>query len=163
MTTWLTQDAYDRLKAEYEHASGEGRQAVVNKIAAAREEGDLKENGGYHAAREEQGKLEARIKQLRHLLESAQVGAPSAEDGTVQVGHEVGVTFVGGALDGEKETFLLGSREQAGHHEIDVYSPQSPLGGAVHGQAIGSEISYTLPNGKSLTVRVDSSAPFDAS
>ena len=73
------------------------------------------------------------------------------------------MTFVGGALDGEQETFLLGSREQAGHHEIDVYSPQSPLGGAVHGQAIGTEISYTLPNGKELTVRVDASAPFDAS
>ena len=71
MTTWLTQDAYDRLRGEYEQLSGEGRSEVVKKIAAAREEGDLKENGGYHAAREEQGKLEARIKQLRHLLESA--------------------------------------------------------------------------------------------
>ncbi len=160
MTTWLTQDAYDRLKAEYEHASGEGRQAVVNKIAAAREEGDLKENGGYHAAREEQGKLEARIKQLRHLLETAQVGEPPAADGTAQVGHVVSVTFVGGALDGEGESFLLGSREQAGHHDIDVYSPQSPLGGAVLGQEVGSEATYSLPNGKQLTVRVEDSHPF---
>jgi transcription elongation factor GreA len=67
---------------------------------------------------------------------------------------------VGGALDGEQETFLLGSREQAGHHEIDVYSPQSPLGGAVLGQQIGSQTTYTLPNGKELSVRVDGSAPF---
>ena len=89
MTTWLSQDAYDRLKDEYEELSTTRRAEVVQKIASAREEGDLKENGGYHAAREEQGKLEARIKQLRHLLESAQVGAPSAADGTVQVGHEV--------------------------------------------------------------------------
>lgn len=163
MTTWLSQDAYDRLKDEYEELSTTKRAEVVQKIASAREEGDLKENGGYHAAREEQGKLEARIKQLRHLLESAQVGAPSAADGTVQVGHEVSVTFVGGALDGERETFLLGSREQAGLHEIDVYSPQSPLGGAVHGESIGTEIGYALPNGKRLTVRVDSSAPFDPS
>jgi len=161
MTTWLTQDAYDRLKAEYEHASGEGRQTVVNKIAAAREEGDLKENGGYHAAREEQGKLEARIKQLRHLLETAQVGEPPAADGTAQVGHVVSVTFVGGALDGEGESFLLGSREQAGHHDIDVYSPQSPLGGAVLGQQVGSEATYSLPNGKQLTVRVEDSHPFE--
>ena len=160
MTTWLTQDAYDKLKVEYEQLSTTGRTEVVQKIAAAREEGDLKENGGYHAAREEQGKLEARIKQLRHLLESAQVGTPPAADGTVQVGHEVGVTFVGGALDGEKETFLLGSREQAGHHDIDVYSPQSPLGGAVLGQQVGTETTYTLPNGKSLTIRVEASAPF---
>ncbi len=160
MTTWLTQDAYDKLKDEYEQLSTTGRSEVVTKISAAREEGDLKENGGYHAAREEQGKLEARIKQLRHLLESAQVGTPPAADGTVQVGHEVGVTFVGGPLDGECETFLLGSREQAGHHDIDVYSPQSPLGGAVLGQRVGSETSYTLPNGKVLSVRVDTSAPF---
>jgi transcription elongation factor GreA len=162
MTTWLTQDAYDKLKDEYEQLTTAGRSEVVAKIAAAREEGDLKENGGYHAAREEQGKLEARIKQLRHLLESAQVGTPAEADGTVQVGHEVAVTFVGGALDGEKETFLLGSREQAGHHDIDVYSPQSPLGGAVLGQQVGTETTYALPNGKSLTVRVDASAPFVA-
>lgn len=162
MTTWLSQDAYDRLTDEYEELTTTRRAEVVQKIASAREEGDLKENGGYHAAREEQGKLEARIKQLRHLLENAQVGAPSAADGTVQVGHQVSVTFVGGPLDGESETFLLGSREQAGHSEIDVYSPQSPLGGAVHGESIGTEIGYTLPNGKTLTVRVDSSAPFDA-
>ena len=160
MTTWLTQDAYDRLRGEYEQLSGEGRTEVVKKIAAAREEGDLKENGGYHAAREEQGKLEARIKQLRHLLESAQVGEPPAADGSVQIGHAVSVTFVGGALDGEKETFLLGSREQAGDHDIDVYSPQSPLGGAVLAQAVGTEVGYTLANGKSLTVRVDKSEPF---
>jgi transcription elongation factor GreA len=163
MTTWLSQDAYDRLKLEYEELSTTRRAEVVTKIAAAREEGDLKENGGYHAAREEQGKLEARIKQLRHLLESAQVGTPPEADGTVQVGHQVSVTFVGGALDGETEVFLLGSREQAGHHDIDVYSPQSPLGGAVLGQGIGTEIGYTLPNGRQLTVRVDASTPFDAS
>ena len=160
MTTWLTQDAYDKLKGEYEELSTTRRAEVVKKIAAAREEGDLKENGGYHAAREEQGKLEARIKQLRHLLESAQVGTPPEADGTVQVGHEVAVTFVGGPLDGERETFLLGSREQAGHHDIDVYSPQSPLGGAVLGQPVGSETSYTLPNGKHLTDRVGTSAHF---
>jgi transcription elongation factor GreA len=160
MTTWLTQDAYDRLKGEYETLSTEGRRDVVAKIEAARAEGDLKENGGYHAAREEQGKLEARIKQLRHLLETAQVGEPPAADGTAQVGHVVGITFVGGALDGEQETFLLGSREQAGDHDIEVFSPQSPLGGAVLGQAIGSEVSYALPNGKQLKVRIDSSEPF---
>lgn len=163
MTTWLTQDAYDRLRTEYETLSTEGRSEVVKKISAAREEGDLKENGGYHAAREEQGKLEARIKQLRHLLESAQVGEPPAADGTVQVGHEVAVTFIGGALDGEKETFLLGSREQAGDHDIDVYSPQSPLGGAALGQQVGTKVQYTLPNGKALTVRVDASEPFSGS
>ena len=163
MTTWLTEDAYDRLRGEYETLSTTGRSEVVKKIAAAREEGDLKENGGYHAAREEQGKLEARIKQLRHLLENAQVGETPAADGTVQVGHAVQVTFVGGALDGESETFLLGSREQAGDHDINVYSPQSPLGGAVLGQALGTQVRYALPNGKEMTVKVETSEPFTAS
>ncbi|MDH4353308.1 MAG: transcription elongation factor GreA [Actinomycetota bacterium] len=160
MTTWLSQDAYDRLTTEYDHLTGEARAEVIAKIAAAREEGDLKENGGYHAAKEEQGKMEARIKQLRHLLETAQVGEPPAADGSVQVGHLVSVTFVGGALDGDTESFLLGSREQAGDHDIDVYSPQSPLGGAVLGQSLGSTVSYALPNGRELTVRVDDSQPF---
>lgn len=160
MDTWLTQDAFDRLRQEFDQLSTTGREDVVKKIAAAREEGDLKENGGYHAAREEQGKLEARIKQLQHLLENAEVGDPPAADGTVQVGHAVGVTFVGGALDGESETFLLGSREQAGDHDIDVYSPQSPLGSAVVGQSIGGEVSYTLPNGNRMTVKVVKSEPF---
>jgi transcription elongation factor GreA len=160
VTTWLTQDAYDRLKGEYEQLTTEGRVSISKKIGAAREEGDLRENGGYHAAKEEQGKMEARIKQLRHILETAQVGEPPAADGTAQVGHLVTVTFVGGALDGEAETFLLGSREQAGDHEIDVFSPQSPLGGAVLGQALGSEVSYALPNGKQMQVRIDASNPF---
>jgi len=160
VTTWLTQDAYDRLKGEYEVLVTEGRVNISKKIGAAREEGDLRENGGYHAAKEEQGKMEARIKQLRHLLETAQVGEPPAADGTAQVGHLVRVTFVGGALDGETETFLLGSREQAGDHDIEVFSPQSPLGGAVLGQAVGSQATYTLPNGKQLGVRIEESTPF---
>ena len=160
MTTWLTQDAFDRLKGEYEVLTTEGRVNIAKKIGAAREEGDLKENGGYHAAKEEQGKMEARIKQLRHILETAQVGQPPAADGTAQIGHLVKVTFVGGAVDGETETFLLGSREQAGDHDIEVFSPQSPLGGAVLGRPLGSEVSYTLPNGKQITVRLEASDPF---
>ena len=104
--------------------------------------------------------MEARIKQLRHILETAQVGQPPAADGTAQIGHLVKVTFVGGAVDGETETFLLGSREQAGDHDIEVFSPQSPLGGAVLGRPLGSEVSYTLPNGKQITVRLEASDPF---
>ena len=72
--TWLTQEAYDRLKAEYEYLSGPGRTDIAKKIEAAREEGDLKENGGYHAAKDEQGKMEARIFHLRQILDSARVG-----------------------------------------------------------------------------------------
>src|SRR5436853_2197714 len=74
--TWLTQEAYDRLKAELDHLSGPGRVEIAKKIEAARDEGDLRENGGYHAAKEEQGKQEARINQIQHILQNARVGEP---------------------------------------------------------------------------------------
>jgi len=160
VTTWLSQEAYDRLKGEYAQLTGEGRSFIVKKIEAAREEGDLKENSGYHAAKEEQGKMEARIKQLRHLLETAQVGDAPAADGTVKAGMVVDIQFEGGALDGEKERFLLGSREQAGDVDIEVYSAQSPLGGAVLGEAVGSTVGYTLPNGRELSARILDAQPF---
>ncbi len=158
--TWLSQEAYDRLQAEYDHLSGEGRTDIAKRIEAAREEGDLRENGGYHAAKEEQGKMEARIRQLRQLLETAQVGEAPKADGTVKAGMVVSVTFVGGAADGDSERFLLGSREQAGDVDIDVFSADSPLGGAVLGQSVGSQARYQLPNGNSLTVRIDDAQPF---
>ena len=158
--TWLSQDAFDRLQAEYDHLTGEGRTEIVKKIAAAREEGDLKENGGYHAAKEEQGKAEARIRQLRQLLESAQIGDAPEADGTARAGMVVTVQFVGGAADGDVERFLLGSREQAGDLDISVFSGQSPLGGAVSDQTVGSTVSYQLPNGTTLTVKILDAQPF---
>ena len=77
--TWLTQEAYDRLKAELDHLSGPGRIEIAKKIEAAREEGDLKENGGYHAAKDQQGMQEARIRQLTQILENSSVGEPPAD------------------------------------------------------------------------------------
>lgn len=74
--TWLTQEAYNKLKEELEYLTGPARTEISAKIAAAREEGDLRENGGYHAAKEEQGKQELRVRQLTQLLESAKVGGP---------------------------------------------------------------------------------------
>jgi len=149
--TWLTQEAFDRLKAELDERSGSIREEIKQRIAAAREEGDLKENGGYHAAREEQGKNEARIRQLTAMLESAHIGTPNVEDGLVSQGMVVTVHFPD--LD-DTETFLLGSREEAAHISIDVYSPTSPLGAAVLGQEIGAEISYQTPNGKELRIQI---------
>lgn len=153
---WLTQEAYDRLKAELDHLSGEGRTAIAKKIEEARLEGDLRENGGYHAAKEEQGKQEARIRQLRLLLESAQVGeAPTSSDGTVRPGMVVTVD-----LAGDEETFLLGSREVAGDTELDVFSEKSPLGAAIVGHKIGDKVSYTAPNGRDIPVRIVDAKPF---
>src|ERR1700758_5045258 len=105
--TWLTQEAHDRLKAELDYVAGPARVEIAKKIEAARQEGDLRENGGYHAAKEEQGKQEARIRQLRQLLENAKVGeAPASTDGTVSPGMVVSVDLLG-----DEMTFLLGSRE----------------------------------------------------
>ena len=147
--TWLTQEAADRLAAELAHLESTGRSEIVKKIEAARAEGDLKENGGYHAAREEQGKMEARIRQLKHMLENAEIGTPpSIEDGTVAPGMKVTVEIMGDEMQ-----FLLGSREIASG-DMDVYSEKSPLGAAVMGAKIGEEKSYTTPNGKSITVKV---------
>ena len=94
--TWLTQEAYTKLKEELAYLSGPAREEVTAKIAAAREEGDLRENGGYHAAKEEQGKQELRIRQLTQLLEKAKVGeAPASADGTVAPGMVVTIAFDG--------------------------------------------------------------------
>lgn len=149
--TWLTQEAFDRLQDELTERSTARRTEITSKIAAAREEGDLKENGGYHAAKDEQGKNEARIRQLKQMLERAQIGIPpDATEGKVSHGTVVTVKFA----DGGTETFLLGSREEAVTATIDVYSPTSPLGGAVLNHFAGSDVSYELPNGKSLTVTI---------
>jgi len=155
-TTWLTQDAYDRLAAEYERLSGPARDEIARKIQAAREEGDLKENGGYHAAKEEQGKMEARIRQLRQLLENAKVGEGPANDGTVGPGMVVTVRYDG---DDDTLTFLLGSREDAGH-AIEVYSPSSPLGSAIVGKSVGDAATYALPSGAKVSVSIVEAKPY---
>lgn len=155
--TWLTQEAYDRLVEELADREGPTRENIKNRIAAAREEGDLKENGGYHAAREEQGKNEARVRQLKHLLEHSRIGAPESAHDEVAPGKVVTVHFA--AWD-EEETFLLGSREEAAHASIEVYSPTSPLGSAVNGAKVGDTVSYTLANGKEMTVEIRKVEPY---
>ncbi|MDQ5974202.1 MAG: transcription elongation factor GreA, partial [Actinomycetota bacterium] len=139
--TWLTQEAYDRLQAELAEREGPRRQEITLRISTARDEGDLKENGGYHAAREEQGKNEARIRQLKQLLEHARIGVPDSEHDEVAPGKVVTVRFP--AWD-EEETFLLGSREEAAHASIEVYSPTSPLGAAVLGKRVGESATYPI-------------------
>jgi transcription elongation factor GreA len=156
VTTWLTQEAYDRLKAEYDRLSGPGRTEIAKKIEAAREEGDLKENGGYHAAKEEQGKMEARIRQLRQLLEEASVGdAPAVGAGVVAPG-----TIVTVSVGGNEMRFLLGSREVAAHEDVDVYSEKSPLGSAIDGHSVGETVKYTAPNGNDFAVEILDARPY---
>ena len=147
--TWLTQEAFDRRQAELDQLSGEGRLEIAKKIEAAREEGDLKENGGYHAAKEEQGKIEARIRVLTELLRTATVGEAPQSSGVVEPGTVITATVLG-----DEETFLLGSREIVGDSDLDVYSEGSPLGAAIIGLKVGDETSYTAPNGKSISVKI---------
>ena len=159
-TIWVTQEAYDRLKVELANLTDVIMPDITEKIAAARDEGDLKENGGYHAAREEQGKANARIQQLEDMLRRAEVGEKPADDGVVEAGMVVGVTFAG---DDDVERFLLGSRELLSLDsavELDVYSPTSPLGAAILGKKVGDDASYEAPNGKTLTVSIVEAKPF---
>jgi transcription elongation factor GreA len=152
---WLTQEAYQKLSDELDHLSGPGRAEVTAKIAQARDEGDLRENGGYHAAREEQGQQEARIRQLADMLRRAQVGEAPANADEVAPGTQVTIAFDGDETD--TDTFVLGSRELLGLDasvDVNVYSPQSPLGAAILGKKKGDAVSYVAPNGKSIDVTV---------
>jgi transcription elongation factor GreA len=152
--SYLTQEAYDRLKSELDQLSGEGRADISKKIEAARDEGDLKENGGYHAAKEEQGKMEARIRQLTQLLENATVGLAPPDDGIVEPGMVVTVELLG-----EELTFLLGSREIAGNSDLEVYSEKSPLGKAILGLKAGNATSFRDPKGNEIKVKVLDAKP----
>jgi transcription elongation factor GreA len=147
---WLSQEAHDRLSAELaEHIAG--RPAMAAEINERREEGDLKENGGYHAAKEEQGKIESRIRYLEEFLRTAQVGEPpSARE--VAAGNVVTIAFDDDPAD--TETFLLGSREIAATTDMTVYSPESALGAAILGHAEGDTVTYTAPSGAELKVKV---------
>jgi transcription elongation factor GreA len=155
--TWLTQEAFDRLKAELEHLTGPARSEISARIGAARAEGDLRENGGYHAAKDEQGKMEARIRQLTQLLRDAKVGEPpAARSGEAGPGMVVTVRF----SDGDEETFLIGSREEAAVTDITVYSAQSPLGIALTGTKPGDSVTYAAPNGRDITVELIDVKPY---
>lgn len=156
-STWLTAEAHARLVADLEDMTGPQRAHIVGRIEAAREEGDLKENGGYHAAKDEQGKLEARIKQLTALLRDIRVGETPSGD-VVEEGCLVTVDYG----DDDCETFLFASRENATDEggkigPLDVYSPESPIGQAIAGHKAGDKVTFGPRN---LTVTVKTIEPY---
>ncbi|WP_028662514.1 transcription elongation factor GreA [Saccharomonospora iraqiensis] len=155
--TWLTQDAYDRLKNELDELI-ENRPVIAAKINASREEGDLKENGGYHAAREEQGQQEARIRHLQELLRTAKVGEAPKDDGIAEPGMVLTVRYDGDEDD--EETFLLATREEGGEGAVETYSPESPLGKALLGAKEGEAREYVLPNGGTQKVTLVKAVPY---
>jgi len=153
---WLTQAKFDELKAELEQLRGPSRSELVKRVSDARDEGDLKENAGYHAARDELGKMDGRIQQLVDMLERAQVGETPADDGVVEPGM-----FVTVLLGGSEQKFLLGAREMAGEGtDVDVFSPQSPLGQAINGARKGETVDYEAPNGKQIKVEIVDAVPY---
>ncbi|MCX7620164.1 MAG: transcription elongation factor GreA [Acidimicrobiales bacterium] len=138
----LSQATYDRLKAELETLTTHGRTEIARKIQAARELGDLSENGDYHAAKEEQGKMEARIRHLEALLENAEI-VESTNSDTVQPGTIVSICYEG---DDEPERYLIGSIEER-HGDVEVISPGSPLGQALLGASVGDIVEFAAPGG----------------
>ncbi|MGA8257786.1 MAG: transcription elongation factor GreA [Nocardioides sp.] len=158
-TFWVTQDAFDKLQAELENLKGPVRQEVIARISEARDEGDLKENGGYHAAREEQGKLEGRIRQLEDMLRRAEIGETPPDDGVVEPGMVVTYKFKGDD-DDEAESFLLAAREMEDTVEgLTVFSPQSPMGAAILGHKAGETVTYEV-NGREQTVQILNAKPY---
>ncbi|MEY4434197.1 MAG: hypothetical protein RIR16_237 [Actinomycetota bacterium] len=147
--TWLTQEAYDRLSSELEYLLTVARADIAKRIQEAREEGDLKENGGYHAAKEEQGKIEARINRLEEILANSVVGEVRESNGVVEQGMVVKLTMNGSELE-----FLLGSAEIAEGSDIEVYSPDSPIGQVIKGAKIGDKVTFFAPNGKEREIEI---------
>ena len=150
--TYLTPETYERLSSELHELKTEGRERVSQQIGQAREHGDIRENADYDAAKNEQGMMEARIRQLEGLLSSAVVGEAPAS-GVAGPG-----TVVRLEIAGEKETYFLGSREEA-IDGMEVLSVQSALGQAVTGRKAGEEFSYTTPTGRELPVKLLKAEP----
>ena len=148
-THHLSQKAFDRLKAEHDELTTVGRVDIARKIESARELGDLKENGDYHAAKDHQGHMEARIRQLASMIENAEI--VEAGDGElVEPGSVVELRY---EHDEETELYFFGSVEERGL-EHDIISPKSPLGQALVGKKPGDEVIFDSPTGASLTVEV---------
>ena len=149
--THLSQDAYDRLRAELEDLTTRGRVDIAQTIETARELGDLKENADYHAAREDQGRMEARIRQLQSLIDNAVIVDTSQTSDTVAAGSIVALRYEG---DDDADRFLVGSIEER-RDDVAVVSPQSPLGQAVIGRRKGDMVEYQAPGGNLKVEIVD--------
>ncbi len=153
MTTHaLSQDAYDRLQAELDDLSTRGRIEVASKIERARELGDLSENGDYHAAKDEQGHMEGRIRQLESILEHSEI-IEAPEPGVVGPGTIVTIVYDGDSDDDAAERYLVGHIEER-TADLEVVSPTAPLGAALLGHRTGDSVAYETPTGAELRVRI---------
>ncbi len=142
-TQQLSQAAYDRLREEHTNLTTAGRIDIARKIETARELGDLSENGDYHAAKEEQGKMEGRIAHLASILENAEIVDEVSGGDTVRAGSIISICYAG---DEDSERYLIGSIEER-IEDVEVISPTSPLGEALIGAKIGETVTYEAPGG----------------
>ncbi len=151
--TQLTRDTYDRLSAELEDLTTRGRVDIARAIEAARALGDLSENGDYHAAKDAQGKMESRVRQLQAMLDGAQIvdAASAGASGQVTTGTVVSLRYEG---DDDVERYLIGSIEER-REGVSVISPNSPLGQALMGHGPGDTVAYDAPSGSLSVVVVD--------
>ena len=148
----LSKSTFDRIKAEFDDLTTRGRIEVAYKIERARELGDLKENGDYHAAKDEQGHMEGRIRQIESILEDVEVVTAPA-DGVVGLGSVVAIVFEGDS-DSDAESYLIGHVEEKPENDsVSVMSPSSPLGSALLGAKEGDVVTYDATNAK-LKVKV---------
>jgi transcription elongation factor GreA len=155
---WLTQESHDRLKGELDQLIA-NRPIIAAEINDRREEGDLRENGGYHAARDQQGQEEARIRQLQELLNTAKVGEAPKQSGVALPGSVVKVYYDDDESD--TETFLIATRQEIiSDGKLEVYSPNSPLGAALLNAKVGETRTYNVPSGKSVKVTLVSAEPY---
>lgn len=152
--TPLSQETFDRLKDELAYLESEGRQEVIDAIATARAHGDLSENAEYHAAKDQQGMQEARVRQLREMIENAEIITGDG-DGTVKPGKLVTIRYEG---DDEPETYMLGLREEKGG-EHEVLTPDSPIGKALLGHRSGETVVATVPAGEMKVEIVEVRSP----
>jgi transcription elongation factor GreA len=148
----LSQAAFDRLKAEHDDLTTRGRIDIARKIEAARELGDLSENGDYHAAKEEQGKMEGRIMHLSRMIDNAVIVEAESGGDAVMTGTIVTIVFEGDD-ETDAERYLVGSIEEQAD-DVTVVSPGSPMGAALLGASVGDEVAYEAPTGAMLKVKV---------
>ncbi len=142
MSTQLSQEAFDRLKAEFDDLITRGKIDIARRIETAREMGDLSENGDYHAAKEEQGKMDARMRQLQGIIEDAEI-VEKVDTTSVSTGSVVTIRYEG---ESDTETYLLGSIEER-RNGMEIMSPTSPLGIALMGHRPGDTVEYVAPGG----------------
>jgi transcription elongation factor GreA len=140
----ITAEGLQALKTELERLEGEGRRTIAQRISAAREHGDLKENAEYHAAKEDQAHLETRISRLAERLRNARVvEAPAADADAVHFGSTV---TVADEENGREQTFTI-----VGPTEADLrsgkLSSESPMAQALMGAAPGDVVEVAAPRG----------------